>query len=279
METDYGAYVRKCHKCQIYAHNINAPPNPINVFSAPCPFSMWGMDVIEPIEPKASNGHCFILVAIDYFTKWVEPCSYANVTRIVVLRFINKELVCRYGLPTKNIMENATNLINKMMTEMCSEFKIKHHTSSPYCPKMNGAVEAANKNIKKIVQKMVVTYKDWHEILPFALHGHRNLVHTSTRATPYSLVYGMEAGLPIEVEIPSFRIMAELGLKESERIQGAYSRLQVNAPNPTSLVEALNMHDAIDNNSKGFKLWRLVWLFTEISNAYDVVKSNLCYKQ
>ncbi|KAI5437044.1 hypothetical protein KIW84_023239 [Lathyrus oleraceus] len=58
-----------------------------------------------------------------------------------------------------------------MMKELCSEFKIAHHNSSPYRPKMNGAVEAANQNIKKIIQKMVVTYKDWHEMLPFALHG------------------------------------------------------------------------------------------------------------
>ena len=63
---------------------------------------------------------------------------------------------------------------------------------------MNGAVEAANKNIKKIVQKMTVSYKDWHEMLPFALHGYRTSVRTSTGATPYSLVYGMEAVLPFE---------------------------------------------------------------------------------
>ena len=63
---------------------------------------------------------------------------------------------------------------------------------------MNGAVEAANKNIKKIVQKMTVTYKDWHEMLPFALHGYRTSAQTSTGATPYSLVYGMEAVVPIE---------------------------------------------------------------------------------
>ncbi|RDX86988.1 hypothetical protein CR513_31591, partial [Mucuna pruriens] len=63
-------------------------------------------------------------------------------------------------------------------------------------------MEVANKNIKKIVQKMVMTYKDWHKMLPFSL-GYRTTIRTSTRATPYSLVYGMEAVLPIEVEIPS----------------------------------------------------------------------------
>ena len=58
------------------------------------------------------------------------------------------------------------------MTELCEEFKIVHHNSSPYRPKMNGVVEAANKNIKKIIQKMVVTYKDWHEMPPFTLNGY-----------------------------------------------------------------------------------------------------------
>ena len=64
---------------------------------------------------------------------------------------------------------------------------------------MNGAVKAANKNIKKIVQKMVVTYKDWHDMLPFALHGYRTSARTSTGETPFSLVYGMEAVFLVEV--------------------------------------------------------------------------------
>ena len=68
---------------------------------------------------------------------------------------------------------------------------------------MNGAVKAANKNVKKIIAKATETYKDWHETLPFALHAYQTRVCTSTGATPYSLVYGMEAVLPIEVEIPS----------------------------------------------------------------------------
>ncbi|GAU50056.1 hypothetical protein TSUD_186910 [Trifolium subterraneum] len=156
------------------------------------------IDMIGRIEPKASNGNRFILVAIDYFTKWVEAASYANVTKQMVVRFIKNHIICRYGVPNKIITDNGTNLNNKMIKDLCDEFKIEHHNSSPYRPQMNGAVEAANKNIKKIVQKMVVTYKDWHEMLPFALHGYRTSVRTSTGATHFSLVYGMEAVLPVE---------------------------------------------------------------------------------
>ena len=84
-----------------------------------------------------------------------------------------------------------------------------NHNSTPYRPKMNGAVEAANKNIKKIIQKMTVSYKDWHEMLPFVLHGYRTSLRTSNGATPFSLVYWMEAVLPFQVEVPSLRILAE----------------------------------------------------------------------
>ena len=66
---------------------------------------------------------------------------------------------------------------------------------------------------------MKVTYKDWHEMLLFSLHGYRTSAHTSTGATPFSLVYGMEAIIPIEVQIPSLRIMKDAGLNEDEWIQ------------------------------------------------------------
>ena len=151
MESDCCIHVRKCHKCQTFMDNVNALPMPLYIFAAPWPFSMWGIDVIRAIEPKASNGHHFILVAIDYFTKWVKATSYSTVTRSVVVRFIKREIIYRYGMPRKIITDNATNLNNKMMKELCEDLKIQHHNSIPYRPKMNGVVEAANKNIKKII--------------------------------------------------------------------------------------------------------------------------------
>ncbi|KAG8479130.1 hypothetical protein CXB51_028997 [Gossypium anomalum] len=151
MEGDCINYTKKCHKCQIFGDKIHVPPSPLHVMTSPWPFSMWGMDVIGPISPKASNGHRFIFMVIDYFTKWVEVASYVNVTKSAVSRFLKKEIICRYGMPEKIISDNALNLNKKMIAEVCDQFKIKHHNSSPYRLKMNGAVGAANKNIKKIV--------------------------------------------------------------------------------------------------------------------------------
>ncbi|RDY07340.1 Gypsy retrotransposon integrase-like protein 1, partial [Mucuna pruriens] len=155
MESDYCQHVKRCMKCQMYANNIHMAPSTLHNLTSPWLFSMWGLDMIGPIKPKACNGHRFILVAIDYFTKWVEAASYANVTKSVVTKH---HMPLR--LPAHIIIDNGTNLNNKMMTKLCEQFKIKHHNSTPYRPKMNRAVEAVNKNIKKIIQKMVVTYKD-----------------------------------------------------------------------------------------------------------------------
>ena len=92
---------------------------------------------------------------------------------------------------------------------------------------MNGTVKVANKNEKKIIAKATETYKDWHEKLSFALHAYRTGVRTSTGATPYLLVYGMEVVLPIEVEIPSLRVLREVKLEETEWVQARYEQLNL----------------------------------------------------
>ena len=92
---------------------------------------------------------------------------------------------------------------------------------------MNDAIKAANKNVKKFIAKATEIYKDWHEKLPFALHAYRTGVRTSTGATPYSLVYGMKVVLPIEVEIPSLRVLKEVELEKTEWIQARYEQLNL----------------------------------------------------
>uniref|UniRef100_A0A2N9JBH2 Uncharacterized protein n=1 Tax=Fagus sylvatica TaxID=28930 RepID=A0A2N9JBH2_FAGSY len=201
MERDCIRHVQTCHKCQMYQNSKNAPPQYLHTMASPWPFSAWGMDVIGAITPKASNGHEFILVAIDYFTKWVEACSFKNVTQVAVTRFVKNNIICRYGMPEMLITDNASNLNNRMMDQLCQQFKIQHHNSAPYRPKMNGAVEAANKNVKKILSKMTETYKDWHEHLPYALCA------------------------LTELEIPSLRILSQTQLEEAEWAQARYEQL------------------------------------------------------
>ena len=184
MERDSIRFVRKCHECQIHGDLIHSPPFDLRAMSAPWPFVAWGMDVIGPIEPKASNGHRFILVAIDYFTKWVEAVTFKSVTKKVVVDFIHFNIICRFGIPKVIITDNAANLNSRLMQEVCYQFRIEHRNSTPYRPKANGAVEAANKNIKKILRKMVQSSRQWHEKFPFALLGYLTTICTQW-ALPY----------------------------------------------------------------------------------------------
>ncbi|PKI41870.1 hypothetical protein CRG98_037740 [Punica granatum] len=154
-----------------------------------------------------SNGHLFILITIDYFTKWIEVITLASVTTKAVARFLKRDIIARHGVLATLITDNAKNLSNKLIDELCAQFKIQHRNSSLYRSQMNGA--------------------DWHEMLPFALLAYQTSIRLSTGATPYSLVYGVEVVSPVEVEIPSMRVIAESKLKEAEWAKQRYEQLNL----------------------------------------------------
>lgn len=80
---------------------------------------MWGVDIIKPILPKTSNSYHFILVAIDYLSKWVEASSYTNVIKGVILQFIKKDIIAQYKMPETMITNNGINLNNKLIVDLC----------------------------------------------------------------------------------------------------------------------------------------------------------------
>ncbi|KAM3302927.1 hypothetical protein P3S67_013957 [Capsicum chacoense] len=219
MERDSIQFVQKCHQCQVHDDLIRSPPVELHAMAAPWPFVAWGMDMIRTIEPKASNGHRFIFIAIDYVTKWVEAVTFKLVTKKAVVDFVHANIICRFRIPKMIITDNAVNINSHLMQEVCQQFMIAHRNSTPYRPKANGAVEPTNKNIKKILQKMVQGSRQWHEKLPFALLGYRTPVCTLTGATPYLLVYGTEAAIPAKVQIPSLCIIVEAEIDDDEWVK------------------------------------------------------------
>ena len=97
IEIDCCQFVQRCLECQMHKNLIHVPPFELHAFTSPWPFSVWGVDVIKKVSPKSSSGHEYILVAIDYFTKWVEAASYASLTMAKVAKFIRSHIICRYG--------------------------------------------------------------------------------------------------------------------------------------------------------------------------------------
>ncbi|XP_015169045.1 uncharacterized protein [Solanum tuberosum] len=122
----------------------------------------------------------------------------------------------RFGVPESIITDNRENLNSHFMREICEQFKITHRNSIAYRPQKNGVVKAANKIIKKILRKMIDSHRGWHEMFPYALLGSRTTVRTSIGGSSYLLLYGTEAVILAEVEIPSVRIIQEAELTDAE---------------------------------------------------------------
>ncbi|XP_055961466.1 uncharacterized protein LOC130015405 [Mercurialis annua] len=180
------------------------------------PFDAWGLDVVGPL-PKSSGEHLYILSATDYFSKWAEAAALKEVKKEVVVNFIKNYIIFRHGTPRYIITDNGKEFSNKAMDKLCVEFKFKQYNASMYNAPANGLAEAFNKTLCSLLKKNVSrTKRDWHERLGEALCAYRTTHRTATGATPYSLVYGTEAVLPLECQVPSLRIAIQEGLSSNE---------------------------------------------------------------
>nr|CAN74143.1 hypothetical protein VITISV_009412 [Vitis vinifera] len=205
--------------------------------------ALWGINIIGKISLKSSNSHEFILVAIDYFTKWLEATSYARLTSAGVASFIRSHIICRYGVPHELISDRGVH------------FRAEVDTLVEIWSQTNGAVEASN-----ILRRMVETSQDWLEKLPFALWAYQTSFRTSTRATPYFLVYGMEAVLPVEIEMGSLRILEgssdPIGADLTSLRSDLRGRYMVDGTRWKSILRADQRGSA-----KKFITWRIVTSF------------------
>ncbi|KAL0461072.1 UNVERIFIED_CONTAM: hypothetical protein Slati_0734400 [Sesamum latifolium] len=177
------------------------------ILRASWPFDAWGLDVVGPITPKSSFGHIYILAATDYFSKWAEAVPLREVKKETIVDFILINIIFRYGIPRYIITDNGRPFYNKSMDKLCAQFGFKQHNSSMYNAAANGLAEAFNKTLCNILNKVVSKSKrDWHEKIGEALWAYRTTHRTATQATPYSLVYGVEAVLPLKVKYRRFAL-------------------------------------------------------------------------
>jgi transposase InsO family protein len=159
----------------------------------------------------------YILVCTDYVTKWVEEKSLFRATEKSVVEFIYEDIFTRFGVPHEIVTDQGTQFTSKLMREITEKYGIKHCKSSPYHPQANGQVESTNKVLEAILTKIVqLHHRDWADRLPEALWAYRTTWRNTTGHTPYELVYGKQVLLPIEFQVRTFRIAAELGLNLDE---------------------------------------------------------------
>ncbi|KAM2013859.1 hypothetical protein ACFX1T_025524 [Malus domestica] len=178
------------------------------------------MDFIGQIYPASSKGHTFIIVATDYFTKWVEASAVKSITSTVVKNFIETKILHKYGVPETIVTDRGPSFISKEVEEFASKYKIKMIQSSPYYPQSNGQAEPSNKILVNIIKRMVIDSPEkWHEMLGNTLWAYRTSKRAGTGTTPYALTFGQDAVLPMEINVSSVRIQNQFGLHSAEYIE------------------------------------------------------------
>ncbi|KAG9442524.1 hypothetical protein H6P81_018378 [Aristolochia fimbriata] len=210
MLRDTTEMARTCKPCQFYADYIHQPREPLHPTIVSWPFEALGMDIIGPITPKSDFDRQYILAAIDYFSKWAEAVAYQEVKATTVADFIQTQIIYRYGVPRYIMTDNGTPFRNRVMDRLS-----------------NGLAEAFNKTLCKILKKTIGTNKkSWDEKFGEPLWAYRTSFQTPIQSTPYSLVYGTEAMLPLKVQLPSLRIAMREGLTTEECAQLRLAELE-----------------------------------------------------
>ena len=152
-------------------------------------FDVWGIDFMGPFP--SSRGNKYILVAVDYVSKWVEAVASPTNDSRVVAKLFKKIIFPRFGVPRVLISDNGTHFIEKKLEALLKKYGVHHKFGLGYHPQTSGQVEISNREIKSILEKTVVrSRKDWADKLNDALWAYRTAFKTPIGTTPFRLVYG-----------------------------------------------------------------------------------------
>ncbi|GKF04927.1 reverse transcriptase domain-containing protein [Tanacetum coccineum] len=200
------------------------PQNPIQNVEI---FDVWGIGFIGPFP--SSRGNRYILVAVDYMSKWVEAKALHTNDARVVCRFL-KQLFSRFGTPRAIISDRGTYFCNDQFAKVLAKYGVTHRLSTSYHPQTSGQVEVSNRGLKRILERTVGEHRTkWADKLDDALWAFRTAFKTPIGCTPYRLVYEKACHVPIELEHKAYSALKwnNFDLK----IAGDHRKVQLNELN------------------------------------------------
>ncbi|GKE91071.1 reverse transcriptase domain-containing protein [Tanacetum coccineum] len=195
---DAHAMIKSCNTCQRQGKISQRDEMPQNAIQVCEIFDVWGIDFMGPFP--SSRGNKYILVAVDYLSKWVEAKALPTNDARVVVKFL-KSLFARFGTPRAIISDRGTHFCNDKFAKVMSKYGVTHRLATAYHPQTSGQVEVSNRGLKLILERTVgENCASWSDKLDDALWAFRTAFMTPIGCTPYKLVYGKSCHIPIELD-------------------------------------------------------------------------------
>jgi hypothetical protein len=184
-----------------------APTTMLYPIIRPWSFHGWALDFVGQIHPASSKGHQFVLVFMDYFTKYMKVVPLKDMTHREVIHFISEHIIYGFGIPQTLTTDQGSSFMSHQVHEFFESLKIKLLSSSPYYTQDNGQSKSSNKTLIKLINKKIEENpKRCHGVLSEALWAYHISKHSTTKVTPFELVYEQEAILPVKVNLNALRI-------------------------------------------------------------------------
>nr|GEW63350.1 reverse transcriptase domain-containing protein [Tanacetum cinerariifolium] len=204
MHRDARDMIRTCNDCQIHRLVTRNPQQPLTPITAPWPFYKWGIDIAGPF-PEGPGMVKFLIVVVDYFTKWIEAKDVETITGSQVKKFVWDNIVCRFGVPKEIVSDNDKQFDDNPFKYWCDKLNITQQFALVKHPQSNRHVERANRSLREgIKARLGKRNKNWVEELPHVLWAHRTMIKSSHGDTPFSLTYGTEVVIPAEIRMPTY---------------------------------------------------------------------------